>query len=209
MKPDMILWDWDNTLVDTRSVARKALFRLGHETDVAVTEADVTEVIGGHLVDFWYRHYGSDPLPSVRRFIAYYQEFGDEARLFPETIRVLKRVQEWHIPQIVVSNKNQEILEAEADRFGLTDYFQKIVGTINQGIGKPSKEFADKALGPDWPARLIMVGDGASDMAFAQTIGAFSVLIGPGAEPPYPCDRFVSSLVEVETCLSEMCRGKV
>ena len=201
MKPNVILWDWDNTLVNTRNVAKKALFRLGSETDVSVSDADVTEVIGGHLVDFWFRHYGSDPIPFVRKFVDYYRELSYEATLFPETIGILNWVRDKGIPQMVVSNKNQDILTAEAERFGIADYFQKIVGTVNQGIGKPSREFADKVLGSVWPEKIVMIGDGQSDMAFAETLGAYGILIGESDQPAYPCDTYIHSLNKISDIL--------
>ena len=202
MKPDIILWDWDNTLVNTRNVAKKALVRLGNETSIPITDDDVTEVIGGHLTDFWFRHYGPDPIPFVRRFVDYYRALSHEAEPFPETDHILEWVRKRGIPQIVVSNKNQDILTAEAERFGLADYFEKIVGTVNQGIGKPSREFADHVLGPAWPKKIVMIGDGESDMAFAKTLGAFGILIGPSAKPDYPCDRYTHALSGVSDILA-------
>ena len=203
IQADVILWDWDNTLLDTRSVAKKALQRLGSETGVAITEADVTNVIGGHLVDFWYRNYGSNPIPAVEKFIGYYRYYGSEASLFPLTREVLKWVQEKGIPQIVVSNKEQDIIQGEANRFGIEHYFQRIVGTENHGVAKPEKEFADKALGQKWPEHIVMVGDGESDMAFAQTLGAYGILIGDNSERKLPCDVCLPTLNDVFSFLKE------
>ena len=203
-KPDIILWDWDNTLINTRAIAAKALRRLGEETNVSVSENDITEVIGGHLVDFWYRHYGDNPLPMLQRFISYYQELNHTATLFPETEEILSFVQEAGIPQLVVSNKNEDILIEEAKRFGITSYFQKIVGTIGNGIAKPTKEFADFALGKEWPKNILMIGDGQSDMQFAKTLGAFGLLIRDESIPTdFDYDKRVSNLSETLTFLKE------
>lgn len=203
-KPDIILWDWDNTLVNTRAIAAKALRRLGKETNVSVSENDITEVIGGHLVDFWYRHYGDNPLTELKRFIAYYQELNHAATLFPETKEILSFVQESGIPQMVISNKNEDILIEEAERFGITSYFQKVVGTIGNGIAKPTKEFADFALGKEWPKNILMIGDGQSDMQFAKTLGAFGLLIRDESIPTdFDYDKRVSNLSETLTFLKE------
>lgn len=200
-RPDIILWDWDNTLLDSRKVAEKALKQLGKETGLSITSDDVSEVIGGHLVDFWYRNYGPDPIPYIRKFIAYYRKNASEAQLFPETRDVLSWVQRQNIPQIIVSNKNQEILVQEVQRFGIGSYFRDVFGTINQGPGKPSREFAERALGLNWPKHILMIGDGESDMAFAKTIGAFGVFIGQ--KKSFPCQKKVSDLTEVLLFLKE------
>lgn len=203
-KPDIILWDWDNTLINTRFIAAKALRRLGEETNVSVSENDITEVIGGHLVDFWYRHYGDNPLPMLQRFISYYQGLNHMAILFPETKEILSFVKESGIPQMVISNKNEDILIEEANRFGLTSYFQKVVGTIGNGIAKPTKEFADFALGKEWPKNILMIGDGKSDMQFAKTLGAFGLLIRDESIPTdFDYDKRVSNLQETLTFLKE------
>ena len=203
-KPDIILWDWDNTLINSRPVAVKALQRLGRETNIPISDSDVTEVIGGHLVDFWFRHYGDDPLPELKRFISYYQELNDQAEMFPETQDVLRYVQDMGIPQMVISNKNEDILQEEAERFGLTSFFQKIVGTIGNGIAKPTKEFADFALGKEWPKNILMIGDGQSDMQFAKTLGAFGLLIRDESIPAdFDYNQRVSNLSETLTFLKE------
>ena len=203
-KPDIILWDWDNTLLDSRKVAEKALRQVGQETGVSITVDDVTEVIGGHLVDFWYRHYGPNPIPIVRKFVAYYCENASESKLFPETRDVLSWVQKQNIPQIVVSNKNQEILIQEAQRFGIESYFQNLFGTINQGPGKPSRAFAERVFGTDWPKHILMIGDGESDMVFAETIGAFGLFIGQKKEgQSFSYHQNVANLTEVYQFLKE------
>jgi len=178
-RPDVILWDWDGTLLNSRVASGGALRRLGQETGVAVTEDDVTEVVGGHLVDFWYRHYGQNPIPQVKKFIAYYRELSQNVGLFPKVKEILSEIQKSGIPQIVVSNKNQDIILVEAEKLGVMPYFQKIVGTVNQGIGKPEKEFADLIFGAEIPKHIVMIGDGVSDMDFAKNIGAVGVFIRP------------------------------
>ena len=105
---------------------------------------------------------------------------------------------------MVISNKNKDILIEEANRFGLTSYFHKLVGTIGNGIAKPSKEFADFALGDIWPKNILMIGDGKSDMQFAKTLGAFGLLIRDESIPTdFDYDKRVSNLSETLTFLKE------
>ncbi|MBQ7413378.1 MAG: HAD family hydrolase [Alphaproteobacteria bacterium] len=204
--PDAILWDWDNTLLNSRPIAEQALKQLGQETGVSVTDDEVTEVIGGHLVDFWFRHYGPDPIPAVEKFLTYYQENNDRAVLFPETVAVLNLAQQQGIPQYVVSNKNTDILVEEAKRFHIDIYFQKIVGTHNHGVAKPEPAFADKIFGTDRPRHILMIGDGESDVAFARAIGAYSLFIRP-QDAPYPYDKRVPDLAGVFAFLKEKMEG--
>lgn len=179
-RPDLILWDWDNTLIDTRPVVALALGALARQNGKPLpSDRDIDDVIGSHIGQYWFDVYGADPLPWIDRFLDLYQMYADRVSLFPETRKILAWVQSCGIPQVVASNKNQDILDGEADRFGLRPYFDKVVGATPRGFAKPTPEYARHVLGQAHPRRMIMIGDGLSDMLFAKTLGATGVLIRP------------------------------
>lgn len=177
-RPDLILWDWDNTLINTRPVVAMALGALARQNGKPQpSERDIDDVIGSHVGQYWFDVYGADPFPWIDRFLDLYQTYADQVALFPETRDVLTWVQACGIPQVVASNKNQDIIDGEADRFGLRSYFDKVVGASPRGFAKPTPEYARRVLGQPHPRKMIMIGDGLSDMLFARTLGATGVLI--------------------------------
>lgn len=196
MKPDLILWDWDNTLMDTRPAAARALIETAAQSGApAPTQQDITDVIGSHLGQYWFDTYGDQAIEKIDLFLRLYQMHADMITPYETAKPLLRWVQAKGIRQIVTSNKNQEIIDAEADRFQLRPYFEKIVGVRHHENAKPSPAYARTALGLDWPAHMIVIGDGESDMQFARMIGAFGLFIRPDNRPvPFSYDAKVDDL---------------
>ncbi|MBR6411914.1 MAG: HAD family hydrolase [Alphaproteobacteria bacterium] len=206
MKFDIVVWDWDNTLLDSRMAAELALKELAAENGLPQpTEADIINVIGSRRGEYWLKNYPDDVLKSLHRYLDLYVAHAkDEVSLFPETKKVLEFVQARHIPQLIASNKDQYIIDEEVDRFGLKGYFEKIVGGHGVTVAKPSKAFADLVLGKEWPKRILMIGDGESDMNFAQTMGAYALFMRSGKDKmAFPYDKRVQNLGEVFDFLKE------
>ncbi len=201
----IILWDWDNTLVDTRPAAAKALKQLAHESGVPEpTEEQITNVIGTHFGQYWHNTYPQDMAQKLDRFLELYQEYSQDIQLFPETIEILSFFKKQGIRQFIASNKNQEILDEEVNRFGLAHLFEKVIGVQEHKAAKPSLDYAHKIFGQKIPQTILVVGDGESDMLFAQNIGATGLFIRPGTdEVPLPYYHRVQSLSEATTYLKE------
>ena len=206
MKFDIVVWDWDNTLLDSRMAAELALKELAAENGLPQpTEADIINVIGSRRGEYWLKNYPDDVLKSLHRYLDLYVAHAkDGVSLFPETKDVLEFVQTRHIPQLIASNKDQYIIDEEVGRFGLKGYFEKIVGGHGIKVAKPSKAFADLVLGEEWPKRILMIGDGESDMNFAQTMGAYALFMRPGRDKvAFSYDKRVQNLGEVFDFLKE------
>ena len=105
---------------------------------------------------------------------------------------------------MIASNKDQYIIDDEINRFNLGSYFEKVVGGQGVDVSKPSKDFADMVLGKVWPKRILMIGDGESDMKFARTMGAYGLFVRPGHEEvAFSYDKRVQNLGEVFDFLKE------
>lgn len=185
--PRAILFDWDNTLVDTWEVIHDAtnhtLSAMGEETwTLDQTKARVRK--------------------SARE--AFPERFGDR---WPEAERIFfDRFREIHLDLLlpsagaeallrslnragiycgVVSNKTGPFLRAEAAHLGWRRYFGRLVGAKDAEKDKPAREPVDLALdgsgvaaGPDtW-----FVGDTDVDLECARNAGCVPVLLRP--DPP-------------------------
>ena len=207
MKFDVIVWDWDNTLLDSRKAAELALKDLAAENGLPPpSKADIVNVIGARRGEYWLKNYPDNVLKALYRYLDLYIKYAkDGISLFPETRDVLDFIQKHGIPQLIASNKDQYIIDEEINRFGLKHYFKKIVGGHGIKVAKPSSAFADLVLGKKWPKHILMIGDGESDMNFAETMGAYALFVREGADKvSFPYDKRVQNLGEVFTFLKEV-----
>ncbi len=178
MKNDyLIIWDWDNTLADTRMAVRAGL------EDVAqfyrlprITDEDVLNVMTSHRGLFWQKNFGERVPEAVDYYVKCYRTHGNLVRLFPDTIETLEFVKKTGVPQIVLSNKYEEALIEEVERQNIGFYFSRIQGTVGP-LGKPEKAFILPLLKEFEPRKIILIGDGISDMMMAQNISATAILV--------------------------------
>ena len=206
MNFDAIVWDWDNTLLNSRRAAELALNDLATQKGLPPpTEADIINVLGSRRGEYWLKNYPMDVWDALHQYLDIYQKYAKtEVSLFPETEAVLSIVRDHRVPQLIASNKDQYIIDEEIRRFHLDGYFEKIVGGKGMEVAKPTKAFANLVLGKKWPKRILMIGDGESDMDFAKTMGAYALFVREGMEKvPFSYDKRVQNLSEVLIFLEE------
>jgi phosphoglycolate phosphatase len=187
LRPRALLFDWDNTLVDTwdtiRAALNTALEAMGHtpwtpeETRLRVRASarDTFPALFGDRADeataIFYRAFESQHLQTLR------EREGAGAML-----RHLAG--DGSLYMAVVSNKNGHLLRREAEHIGWSGYFNSLVGANDATRDKPAAEAVTLALsksglpaGPD----VWFVGDTDIDMACAVTSGCLPVLLRPDA----------------------------
>jgi phosphoglycolate phosphatase len=187
VRPRALLFDWDNTLVDTwetiHAALNTALTAMGHEpwtpeetrARVRASARDTFPALFGDRADeatgIFYRAFESQHLQTLR------ERDGAGAML-----RALAKLDTLYLA--VVSNKNGHLLRREADHIGWTDCFTRLVGANDAAKDKPAVEAVDLALsesglapGPD----VWFIGDTDIDMACAVAAGCTPVLLRPEA----------------------------
>ena len=208
MQKTLVIWDWDNTLCNTKEAVLKGLNEMvQHFNAPSVHENEVINVMTKHRGEFWQKRFPLEKIdarPSIPEAVEYYvscyQKYSGETALFDDALGVLRFLKENNIPQVVLSNKNHDTLVKEVKDKGVYDYFQQVQGTSGP-LGKPDKEFADDIIDAIKPDRIIFIGDGHSDMLMAQNIGAIPILVHHlDIELPY--DYFCSTLFEAGIVLT-------
>lgn len=181
--PKAILFDWDNTLVDTWPLIHRslnvALEHMGHPT--------------------WsYEQVKASVKRSMRD--AFPEMFGDRwqeaADLYQKTYRslhleaitpldgaedVLKQIQRSGVYCAVVSNKRGDSLRLECSQLGWEKYFVKTIGAQDAARDKPHADPAIMALdgsGITAADGVWFIGDTGVDLECAQHLGAAAVLYG-------------------------------
>jgi phosphoglycolate phosphatase len=182
--PLAVLFDWDNTLVDTWSVIHRALNETfaamgtpgwSMEETKARVRGSARDSFPGLFGDRWpeaqTRFYGSFRATHLR-----------ELRPLPGANDMLRRLAGRSIYLGVVSNKQGDILREEARHLGWTDLFGRIVGATDAVRDKPAREAVHLALegsGRQPGPSVWFVGDTDIDMECAAAAGLTPVLLRP------------------------------
>lgn len=118
-------------------------------------------------------------------------------RLFEDTLAILDALRERGIPMIVLSNWDVS-LHRTCEMLGITEYFEFIIASLEEGIEKPDPglfSIAQSKLGFA-PAETLHVGDDPlADVHGARNSGFKAALIDRGS-PSNPPSQ-IQSLVEV------------
>ena len=188
LRPRALLFDWDNTLVDTWGAIHDALTvtfeamgrdpwtleqtrqrvrRSAREAFPALFGERAEEATG-----IFYQAFESDHLRNL------------EAREGAEALlRGLAESGSYYLA--VVSNKRGDLLRREAARLGWDGYFERLVGANDATRDKPAVDAVEMALGNSGLApgpEVWFVGDTDIDMVCAANAGCLPVLLR--AEPP-------------------------
>ena len=182
--PRAILFDWDNTLVDTwetlRVAINAALVAFGQAPWSA---AQTRQRVRRSLRDSFPDLFGDDWQEAREIF---YRTFEAQHLATLEPLPgagALVAELALRIPLGVVSNKQGTLLRREADRLGWTAHFQTLVGATDAARDKPDRAPVDLAMkGIPIPnlAHVWLVGDTALDMQTAHAAGCVPVLFGKG-----------------------------
>ena len=182
-RPRAILFDWDNTLVDSWATIHEALNflmqRMGKpEWSLAETQAKVRlslrESFPLHFGDRWEEARDI----YLERFRAIHL---DRLTALPGREPMLRGLAGRGIYLAIVSNKTGMLLRREVEQLGWSDLFGSIVGAGDAATDKPSADPVHLALVPSGvPAgeEVWLVGDTAVDMECAQNSGCIPVLLG-------------------------------
>lgn len=182
-RPRAILFDWDNTLVDTWLTIHEALNHVMAAMDkppwtLAETRARVRlslrESFPLHFGDRWEEARGI----YLDRFSAIHLE-----RLTPLTgsAEMVEALAGEGIFLGVVSNKTGALLRREADQLGWSRFFGRIVGAGDAIADKPDPAPVRMALEPsgvEAGSEVWFVGDTGVDIECASNAGCVSVLLG-------------------------------
>ncbi len=187
-RPRALLFDWDNTLVDTWPTIHHALnvtlAAMGapawsfEETKLRVRASardSFPALFGERAQEAMEIYYGT--------FRARHLEQLREREGATEMLRSLSADGRYWLG--VVSNKTGEILRLEAEHLAWNGYFGRIVGATDAARDKPAVEPVELALDGSGVPRgeaVWFVGDTDIDMLCAGNAGCVPVLLRP--EPP-------------------------
>lgn len=212
-KPEALIFDWDNTLVDTWPVIHAALV----ETFTAMGQTPWTLAETKARVRLSMRE--SFPILFGDRWTAARDVFYDAyERLHIDRLvacdgagEALSGLKKAGFYLAVVSNKKGGILRAEALHLGWERYFGRMIGAGDAARDKPAPDPVALALEGSGVAageRVWMIGDAGIDMELAHATGLVPVLVCGGTPAEGEFDAFPPRL-RVADCrgLLDMVKG--
>ena len=181
--PKAVIFDWDNTLVNTWPIIHKALVEtFNHYGLEAWTLEETRRRVKHSLRDSFPKLFGEKWEEAGKYYQKSYQSCHlQELESLPETEAVLKFLQEKGVYTVVVSNKKGPNLRKEVEHIGWNPYFRTLVGSDDAANDKPHADPVTMALagsGIEAGADVWFVGDTTIDLECAKNTGCVPVLYG-------------------------------
>ncbi|OEJ64634.1 HAD family hydrolase [Magnetovibrio blakemorei] len=187
--PKAIIFDWDNTLVDSWVVIQDALNTTFRQFDVPEWTFEETKTrVAKSMRDSFPEIFGDQWEAAGKAFYAHFESIHLE-RLTPllGAAEMLAQLDARGIYLGVVSNKTGNLLRAEAQQLGWDRHFGQIIGAMDAPRDKPAADPVFMALDGSQVAPgadVWFVGDARVDLECALNSGCTPVLIRPEAPLP-------------------------
>jgi HAD superfamily hydrolase (TIGR01509 family) len=181
---DVILFDWDGTLIDTARQAFEAFVKQFRDLGVSVDPETYERIYSPN----WYSMYEELGLPRERweeaddRWLRHYA--GATSGLVPGAQAALRELARRNYALAIVTSGNRARVLYEIDALGLNDTFRIVVcsdDVLNRKPDPEGLELAMRALQKD-PEVCCYVGDSPDDIEMGRRAGVLTVGI-PGRYP--------------------------
>ncbi len=187
MRPAAVLFDWDNTLIESWGVIHESMNRtltaLGQQPwSRAETEARVRGSLRDTFPDLFGPRWKEAETVFYDSFAAVHLQHLKPIAGAEDLLADLTRMGCY---LAVVSNKRGQFLRREAEHLGWSRYFSKLAGAGDAARDKPALEHVALALsagGPPAGPDVWFVGDADIDLVCAKAAGCRPILIR--AKPP-------------------------
>lgn len=185
--PRAVLFDWDNTLVDSWGTIHEALNETFAVMGTPAWTLDEVKLRVRHsLRDSFPRLFGDAWERARSLYLARFEALHlQRLAPLPGAAALVAALHEAGIPLAIVSNKTGRLLRREVEALGWEPRFRRVVGAGDATADKPARAPVDLALagsGMVAGRTVWFVGDTDIDMACAINAGCVPVWVGPPAE---------------------------
>lgn len=189
MKYELVVFDWDGTLLDSAGAIVKAIQAACRDLDLPVPDnARASHVIGLGLADAM-RHAVPDLAPEnyqamVDRYRFHYLSGDHALTLFDGVPAMLARLHAAGHVLAVATGKSRVGLERALDHSGLRPYFSAS-RCADECHSKPHPQMLEELMAEfGMPASAtVMIGDTSHDLLMAQNAGVGALAVTYGAHP--------------------------
>lgn len=187
-KPKAIVFDWDNTLVDSWPIIYTAMKETFEHMGTTPWSLEETKSkVGKSLRDHFPSLFGERWQEAGEIYSqSYRNKHLEELQALPLAKELLIYLQSKDLYLVVVSNKQGPILRKEAEHMGLSDYFDKLVGAHDAPRDKPFPDpviLALKDSGINPGENVWFIGDSITDVETALNTGCTPIFYGDAKLP--------------------------
>jgi len=204
---DLIIFDLDGTLVDSRQeICRAVNFTL---KELGLKEKSISEIssyIGMGVEELVKKSLGQKQQMLLQRALSIHQEYYrkqavNKSLLYPHAHEILEYFQDKK--KIIVTNRNYELALSILKATGINEYFEEIIGGDDPGCMKPSSCPLDKFMhrfSIDNKQKAIIIGDMDIDVLAGKAAGIITCAVTYGigkkeqilkAKPDYIIDNLL------------------
>ena len=147
-KPKAIIFDWDNTLVDTWPLIHQAInITLEKMGKKKFSLQQVQDQIHKSMRDYFPEIFGNEWQKAGEIYrIAYNTINIEQIKLLPKSLELIQLNKNLGILQFLVSNKLGITLRKEVKKLQIEKYFFSSIGAFDANFDKPHKSPVDLAL---------------------------------------------------------------
>lgn len=187
IKPKAVLFDWDNTIITSKSLLYHALSLTMDQLDMdknLLTTREFRENIHLSIREAFPKIFG-DRWKEVQDI--YQKEFRkrhlEHITLEPGVLEILELLNNLGVTMSVVSNKDGPFLRQEVEKLELGKYFYQVIGAYDAKEDKPSPYPAYMALEGlydkgDFGNDIWFVGDSIADLKCGHNCGCTTIIYG-------------------------------
>ena len=183
-KPRAVIFDWDNTLVDTWPLISESI-----DTTMQAMGKEqwglekVRDTVHKSMRESFPEIFGNNWEAAGEIYKNTYRSIHlDKLRFLPGALSLINKLEEKGILQFIVSNKIGVTLRKEVAKLGVEQKFFSVIGSMDANADKPSREPVDAALlGSDLDSKkdeIWFVGDTIADVECAYNSGCRPVVFG-------------------------------
>ncbi|MGE0754145.1 MAG: HAD family hydrolase [Alphaproteobacteria bacterium] len=181
--PKAVIFDWDNTLVDTWPIIHEAINSTFRTYGMKEWTFDETRArVRKSMRDSFPEVFGENWQEAGVTYQNNYKSMHlDRLTPLPGSEELLKHIKSLGLYNVVVSNKKGDTLRKEVEKLGWAKYFDAVVGSQDADHDKPHAAPVLLAL-KDSPVQagldVWFVGDSDIDLECAKATGCCAVLYG-------------------------------
>ncbi|MCO5114314.1 MAG: HAD hydrolase-like protein [Bdellovibrionaceae bacterium] len=187
---DVVIWDWNGTLLDDLTYTHKVIARILVEEGLEAITVDEYRQHFGFPVS---RYYAALGLPSqgpdfdrvAQKYITGFHSYDSQMTLFEDSLELLEAAKALNVNQYVLSAANIEHLESQLQAFNIRHYFNDISGASDiYARGKIEQAQRMKPyLQERGYKKGVYVGDTDHDYEVSQVLGYDFCFSAKGHQP--------------------------
>ena len=183
-KPKAVIFDWDNTLVDTWPLIQTAIDKTMVDMGQQPWGLEkVRDTVHKSMRESFPEIFGDDWQRAGEIYKTTYRSIHlEKIQLLPGALELINKLEEQGVLQFIVSNKIGATLRKEAAKIGIDKKFFAIVGANDAYADKPHKDPVELALlGSDLDPKkdeIWFVGDTIADVECAYNCGCTPIIYG-------------------------------